>query len=43
MDLKNAVAESLSDILAPTRQFFVKKPENLEKTRAIVSNLKSLR
>lgn len=43
MDLKNAVAESLSEILAPTREYFVRKPENLEKIREIVSTVKSLR
>ncbi|MGD0818890.1 MAG: tyrosine--tRNA ligase [Methanomassiliicoccales archaeon] len=43
MDLKNAVAESLSGILAPTRDYFVNKPENLEKIREILSMVKSLR
>jgi tyrosyl-tRNA synthetase len=43
MDLKNAVAESLADILAPTREYFVKKPENLERIREIVGSVKSLR
>ncbi len=43
MDLKNAVAESLSAILGPTREYFNDKPENLDKIREIVSMLKSLR
>jgi tyrosyl-tRNA synthetase len=43
MDLKNAVAGSLADVLAPTREYFVKKPENLERIREIVGNVKSLR
>ncbi len=43
MDLKNAVAESLSAILGPTREYFISKPENLEKIREIVGALKSLR
>ena len=43
MDLKNAVAESLSAILGPTRDYFISKPENLEKIREIVGALKSLR
>ena len=43
MDLKNAVAESLADVLAPTREYFVKKPENLKRIREIVSSVKSLR
>ena len=43
MDLKNAVAESLSAILGPTREYFISKPENLDKIREIVGALKSLR
>jgi tyrosyl-tRNA synthetase len=43
MDLKNAVAESLAEILAPTREYFAKKPENLVRIREIVSSVKSLR
>jgi hypothetical protein len=43
MDLKNSVAGSLSDILAPTREYFVKKPDNLVRIREIVGSLKSLR
>jgi tyrosyl-tRNA synthetase len=43
MDLKNAVSESLSEILAPTREYFVDKPENLERIREIVGKVKSLR
>jgi tyrosyl-tRNA synthetase len=43
MDLKNAVAGSLSDILAPTREYFVKRPDNLVRIREIIGNVKSLR
>ncbi len=43
MDLKNAVAETLAGILAPTREYFIKKPETLERIRDIVGNVKSMR
>jgi len=43
MDLKNNVAETLADILAPTREYFTKKPENYEKVKAVISELKALR
>lgn len=43
MDLKNNVAEALSDVLAPTRQYFVDHPENYLKVKDIISQLSMLR
>jgi tyrosyl-tRNA synthetase len=43
MDLKNNVAEALSDVLAPTRQYFVDHPENYEKVKDVIAQLKTLR
>ncbi|MCE5296438.1 MAG: tyrosine--tRNA ligase [Euryarchaeota archaeon] len=43
MDLKNNVAETLAEILAPAREYFAKKPENYEKVKGIISELKTLR
>jgi hypothetical protein len=40
MDLKKAVASALSDILAPTRTYLEKHPENLEKVKGIVEGKK---
>ena len=36
MDLKNGVAAALAEILAPTREYFVKKPENLRADQGMV-------
>jgi len=43
MDLKNGTAAALADILAPTREYFVRKPENLERIRQVLSEVKKLR
>lgn len=43
MDLKNAVGETLADVLVPTREYFQKHPENYEKVKAIIADLKALR
>ncbi len=36
MDLKNGVAQALIEVLRPTREFFEKHPENLEKMRRLL-------
>jgi len=36
MDLKNGIAESLIEILAPVREYFCKHPQNLEKLKSIL-------
>ncbi len=33
LDLKNAVAKYLNEVLEPVRQYFESKPENLEKVK----------
>jgi len=43
MDLKNGTAAALAEILAPAREYFVKKPENLERIRQVLSEVKKLR
>lgn len=43
MDLKNNVAEALSDVLAPTRQFFIDHPDNYLKVKDVISQLSTLR
>ncbi|OPY31481.1 MAG: Tyrosine--tRNA ligase [Methanomassiliicoccales archaeon PtaU1.Bin124] len=43
MDLKNGVAETLAEVLAPTREYFHKHPENYEKVKSVIAGLKSLR
>jgi tyrosyl-tRNA synthetase len=43
MDLKNGVADNLVEILAPTREYFQKHPENYEKVRSVIAELKALR
>ncbi len=43
MDLKNGTAAALAGILAPAREYFEKKPENLERIRQVLSEVKKLR
>ena len=43
MDLKNNVAETLSEVLAPTREYFVRNPKNYDDIKLILANVKSLR
>ncbi len=43
MDLKNGTAAALAEILAPARDYFVNKPENLERIRQVLSEVKKLR
>ncbi len=43
MDLKNGTAAALSEALAPAREYFQKKPENLERIRQVLSEVKKLR
>jgi len=43
MDLKNGTAAALAGILAPAREYFDKKPENLERIRQVLSEVKKLR
>ncbi|HSV42354.1 MAG TPA: tyrosine--tRNA ligase [Methanomassiliicoccales archaeon] len=43
MDLKNNVGEVLSEVLAPVRDYFQAKPENYDRVKAIIAQLKSLR
>ena len=43
MDLKNGTAAALAEILAPTREYFERKPENLERIRQVLSEVKKLR
>jgi tyrosyl-tRNA synthetase len=43
MDLKNGTGAALADILAPAREYFVNKPENLERIRQVLSEVKKLR
>ena len=43
MDLKNAAAAHLAEILTPVREHFAAHPENLEKVKAIIAELKALR
>jgi len=43
MDLKNGTAAALAEILAPAREYFQKKPENLERMRQVLSEVKKLR
>lgn len=43
MDLKNGTAAALAEVLAPTREYFQNKPENLERIRQVLSGVKKLR
>jgi len=43
MDLKNNVAETLSEVLAPTREYFVRNPKNYDDIKVILAQVKSLR
>jgi len=43
MDLKNGTAAALAEILAPAREYFQKKPENLERMRQVLSKVRKLR
>lgn len=43
MDLKNGTAAALSEALAPAREYFQRKPENLERIRQVLSEVKKLR
>ncbi|NLX47888.1 MAG: tyrosine--tRNA ligase [Euryarchaeota archaeon] len=43
MDLKNGTASSLIEVLAPVREYFRNKPENLERIRQVLSEVKKLR
>lgn len=43
MDLKNGAAAALAEILAPAREYFQNKPENLERIRQVLSEVKKLR
>jgi len=43
MDLKNGTAAALAEILAPAREYFQNKPENLERIRQVLSEVKKLR
>ncbi len=43
MDLKNGTAAALAGILTPAREYFEKKPENLERIRQVLSEVKKLR
>jgi len=43
MDLKNGTAAALAAALAPAREYFQRKPENLERIRQVLSEVKKLR
>lgn len=43
MDLKNGTATALAQVLAPAREYFQRKPENLERMRRILAEVKGLR
>lgn len=43
MDLKNAVAAALVEILAPTRDYFVKNPQNYDQVKEMLARTKKLR
>lgn len=43
MDLKNGTAAALAEALAPAREYFQRKPENLERIRQVLSEVKKLR
>ncbi len=43
MDLKNGTATALAEALAPAREYFQKKPENLERMRGVLAEVKKLR
>ncbi len=43
MDLKNGTAAVLAEVLAPAREYFVRKPENLERMRNMLAEVKKLR
>ena len=43
MDLKNGTAAALAEILAPAREYFQNKPENLERMRQVLSKVRKLR
>ena len=42
-DLKNGTAAALVEVLAPVREYFKSKPENLERMRQMLSEVKKLR
>jgi tyrosyl-tRNA synthetase len=43
MDLKNGTAAVLSEVLAPVREYFQRKPENQERIRQVLSEVSKLR
>lgn len=43
MDLKNGTAAALAEALAPAREYFQRKPENLDRIRQVLSEVKKLR
>jgi len=43
MDLKNGTATALAEALAPAREYFQRKPENLERMRGVLAEVKKLR
>ncbi len=43
MDLKNGTATALAEALAPAREYFQRKPENLERMRGMLAEVKKLR
>ncbi len=43
MDLKNGTAAALAEILAPARDYFQRRPENLERIRQVLTEVKKLR
>ncbi|KAF5074043.1 Tyrosine--tRNA ligase [anaerobic digester metagenome] len=43
MDLKNGTAAALAEILAPAREYFQRRPENLERIRQVLTEVKKLR
>ncbi len=43
MDLKNGTAAALAEALAPAREYFQLRPENLERIRQVLSGVKKLR
>lgn len=43
MDLKNGTAATLAEVLAPVREYFQRRPENLERVRKLLSELRTMR
>ncbi|HUT27191.1 MAG TPA: tyrosine--tRNA ligase [Methanomassiliicoccales archaeon] len=43
MDLKNGTAAALAEVLAPTREYFQRKPENLERILKVLADVRKLR